>query len=197
MAIIWYADCLSRMNRHEEALQQQGRMLVLDPVSPHCYGSRAMLLCRARRYDEAIRLSQQALELAPHFVAARWWQGLAYAGKGDLPKSIECFTKAVATDPGPIFRALLGHVCGLAGDRRNALRLLEELTRMAGQRFVSPMNFAIVHAGLGDVTSTFDWIEKAYRTRAARMHEVAWVYFDWYRTDPRYSDILRRVGLPA
>jgi TolB-like protein/DNA-binding winged helix-turn-helix (wHTH) protein len=197
LTYLWYGDCLSRMNRHEEALAQTSRILALDPVSPISYTGSSMLYCRARRYDDAIRLSHQAVELAPWFVNARWWQGLAYAGKHDFSKSIECFTKAVEMDPGPVFRALLGHVRGLAGDKTAALRLVEELTLMAKQRFVSPMDFAIVHAGLGDPNSTFHWLEQAYRTRAARIHEVSWMYFDRFRADARYSDLVRRVGLPA
>ncbi|HEY3439258.1 MAG TPA: winged helix-turn-helix domain-containing protein [Paludibaculum sp.] len=195
LARIWYADCLSRMNRHDEALEESSRVQVLDPVSPYSYGSRSMLMCRARRYDEAIRLSQQALDLAPYFLNARWWQGLSYAGKGDFSKSIECFTKATAMDAGPVFRALLGHVYGLAGERSKALGIAEELAQMSKQRLVSPMNIAIVHAGLGDANSTFHWLEEAYRARAARMHEVGWMYFDRFRQDPRYPDLLRRVGL--
>jgi TolB-like protein/DNA-binding winged helix-turn-helix (wHTH) protein/Tfp pilus assembly protein PilF len=194
---IWYGDCLSRMKRHDEALAQSSRVLTLDPASPMSYGSHSMLLCRARRYDEAIRASQQALELGPYFINALWWQGTSYAGKGDLPKAIECFSKAVAVDHAPVFRALLGHAYGLAGDRSNALRILEELTQMSNQRFVSPVDFAVLYAGLRDADATFRCMEQAYRTRAARIHEIAWVYFDRFRTDPRYSDLVRRVGLRA
>ncbi len=59
------------------------------------------------------------------------------------------------------------------------------------------MDFAILHAGLGDSDKTFHWLEEAYRTRAARMHEVDWMYFDRFRADSRHTDLLRRVGLPA
>lgn len=196
LANAWYGDCLSRMNRHDEALAQASRGVALDPVSPVSSTVRSMLLCRARRYDESILASQQVLELSPFFVNARWWQGLSYVGKGDFSKSIECFAKATAIDPGPVFRALLGHAYGLAGERSKSLRLLEEITQMSSnKRFVSPMDFAIIHAGLGDANSTFEWIERAYQTRAARIHEIAWIYFDRLRSDPRHSSFMRRVGL--
>jgi tetratricopeptide (TPR) repeat protein len=192
---LWYAECLSRMGRHEEALAESDRVLTLDPVSPISISSRAMLFFRARRYDEAIRASQQALELDPQFINAFWWQGLSYAGKRDFSKAIASLTKAVSMNDGPLFRALLGHVYGRAGEKAKALGILKVLTTMSTQRYVSPMDFAVIFAGLGDVDSTFQWLENAYETRATRVHELPWMYFDSVRSDPRYSDLIRRIGL--
>ena len=192
---LWYAECLSRMGRYEEAFAESGRALTLDPVSPKSISNRAMLFFRARRYDEAIRASQQALELDPQFINAFWWQGLSYAGNRDFSKAIASLTKAVSMNDGPLFRALLGHVYGRAGERAKALGILKELTTMSTQRYVSPMDFAVIFAGLGDVDSTFQWLENAYETRATRVHELPWIYFDSVRSDPRYSDLMMRVGL--
>jgi TolB-like protein/DNA-binding winged helix-turn-helix (wHTH) protein/cytochrome c-type biogenesis protein CcmH/NrfG len=192
---LWYAECLSRMGRYEEALAESGRTLALDPVSPLSIINRAMLFFRARRYDEAIRASQQALELDPQFINAFWWQGLSYAGNRDFSKAIASLTKAVSMNDGPLFRALLGHVYGRAGEKAKALGILKELTTMSTQRYVSPMDFAVIFAGLGDVDSTFQWLENAYETRATRVHELPWMYFDSVRSDPRYSDLIKRIGL--
>jgi hypothetical protein len=97
---------------------------------------------------------------------------------------------------GPLFRALLGHVYGRAGERGKALGILEEITTMAKQRYVPPMDFAVAYAGLGDADSTFLWLEKAYQTRATRIGELPSMYFDSIRSDPRYADLSRRIGLP-
>src|SRR5678815_3723830 len=140
----WYAECLSRMGRHEEALAESGRALTLDPVSPNSINNHAMILFRAGRYDDAIRASQQALELDPQFINALWWQGLSYAGKRDFSKAIASLTKAVSMNDGPLFRALLGHVYGRAGEKAKALGILNGLTKEL--RFVSPMDFAILYA---------------------------------------------------
>jgi tetratricopeptide (TPR) repeat protein len=151
----WYAECLTRMGRYDEAIAESDRALALDPVSPGTFTVRAMLFFRARRYDEAIRDSQQALDLDPNFINAFWWQGMSYAGKHDFPKSIACLTRAVSMNDGPLFRALLGHVYGRAGERAKALGMLDEVTALARQRYVSPVDFAVVYAGLGDADSTF------------------------------------------
>jgi len=192
----WYAECLTRMGRFDQAIAESGRALALDPVSAFTLTNRGMILFRARRYDEAIRASQQALDLDPSRVNALWWLGLSYAGKRDFPNSIACLRKAVSMDDGPVFRALLGHVYGRSGERAEALGILKELATMSRQRYVSPVDFAVVYAGLGDADLTFEWMEKAYRARATRVHELGSVYFDSVRSDPRYADLMRRVGLP-
>lgn len=140
----WHAEHLTREGRFEEAIAESGHALELDPISPLSLGGRAMIFFRSRRYDEAIQSSRKALDLDPTHVTALWWEGLSYAGKGDFPKAIATLTKASSMNDGPLFRAPLGYVYGRAGDRAKALGILDELTRMAKQRFVSPMDFAIV-----------------------------------------------------
>jgi tetratricopeptide (TPR) repeat protein len=193
---LWYAEHLTRMARFDEAIAESGRALALDPVSPMSLTNRAMIFFRARRYDEAIRAGQQALDFDPRFVNALGWQGLSYAGNRDFPKAIACLTKAIGMNDGPLFRALLGHVYGRAGESAKARGILRELATMSERRFVSQMDFAVVYAGLGDADSTFLWLEKAYQTRATRISELRSMYFDSVRSDPRYADLMRRIGLP-
>jgi TolB-like protein/Flp pilus assembly protein TadD len=193
---LWYGECLARMGRYDEALAESERALALDPVSPISYTNRGMLFFRARRYDEAIQASRQALDLDPNFVNALWWQGLSYAGRRDFPNAIACLTKGSVMNDGPLFRALLGHVHGRAGDRQKALGALDELVAMSRRRFLPPMDFAVVYAGLGDADSTFHWLERAYEARAIRLHELPSMYFDSVRSDPRCASLMKRIGLP-
>ena len=196
LARLWYAEHLTRIGRFEEAIAQSDRALALDPISARSLSSRAMIAFRSRRYDEGIRFSQRALDLDPNFVNALWWEGFSYAGKNDFQKAIACLTKAVAMNNGPLFRALLGHLYGRAGDRAKALAILGELTIMANRKLVSPMDFAMVYAGMGDERLTFQWLEKAYQARATRIHEIRSMEFDQFRSDPRLADLVRLVGLP-
>ena len=75
--------------------------------------------------------------------------GLSYAGKGEFSKSIACLNRAIAMNDGPLFRALLAHVYGRAGEKAKALNILGQITAMSSQRYVSPVDFAWIHAGLG------------------------------------------------
>jgi len=190
-----YAESLTRLKRYEEAIQETARNLAWDPVSPICHVSRAMIFFRARRYDESIQASQQALDLDPSNVNALWWQGVSYAGKQDFPKSIAALTKALSMASGPLFLGYLGFVYARAGEKDKAFAILRELTMLSNQRFVSPVDFALVYAGLGDANSTFQWLEKAYQAREGRI-ELASLYYDRFYSDPRYANLARRIGLP-
>jgi len=156
-----------------------------------------MLFFRARRYDEAIGAAREALELDPSFVNAIWWQSVAYAGNHDYSASIMGLERAFSMSRGPVFRALLGHVYALVGEREKALRRLEELKALFKDGYVSPMDFAIVYSGLSDADSAFEWLEIAYRARATRLLELPSMYFDNVRSDPRYSDLMKRMGIPG
>ena len=94
------------------------------------------------------------------------------------------------------FGRFLGHVYGLAGERDRALASLEELLTLSKEKYVSPMDFAVVYAGLGDADSTFQLLENAYHARATRLLELSSMYFDAVRSDPRFADLMQRVGLP-
>ncbi len=193
----WCAECLTRMKRYEEAVAESARAVALDPVSPHALSNRAMIFFRARRYDEAIRASQQALDLDPGFINAFWWQGVSYAGKGDFSNSIACLSRGIAMTDGPVFRVLLAHVYGRAGETAKAVKILDQITAMSNQRYVPPASFAMVYAGLGDADSTFYWLEKAYETRDLGIIQLPSMHFDRVRSDPRYEGLRKRIGLPA
>jgi TolB-like protein/DNA-binding winged helix-turn-helix (wHTH) protein len=194
-----YADCLSRMERHDDALAEAELGRQLNPLAPMSHGFHAMILFRSRRFDDALDAARQSLELDPVFVNALWWQGMSYAGKRDYSAAISCLTKAIGIDDNPLFRALRGNVYGLAGDRSKAIQVIEEHTQeeASRRRYISPMDFAILHAGLGDSDLAFRRLEEAYQGRSLRIHELTFMYFDRIRSDARYLEFARRVGLPA
>ncbi len=111
-----YAGCLSRMERHSEVLAELELGRRLDSVSPTSNGFRAMVLFRARRFDDAIGAARQALDLEPVFVNALWWQGMSYAGK--LHRSDRLPDEGRPDKPTIHCSALSGgHFYGLAGER--------------------------------------------------------------------------------
>jgi tetratricopeptide (TPR) repeat protein len=153
-----------------------------------------MIFFRARRYDESIQASQRALEFDPSSVNALWWQGVSYVGKRDFSKGLAALTKALSMSDAPLFRGYLGYVYGEAGEKDKVLGILQELTKLSRQGFVSPVNFALIYTGLGDADSTFAWLEKAYQAHETRI-ELPSLYYE-FRSDPRYADLMRRVSLP-
>jgi hypothetical protein len=94
-----------------------------------------------------------------------------------------------------MFRAALGHAHALAGDQTRARAILQELTAPSRKQYVAAANIALVHVGLGDRESAFQWLERAYREDKASIHMLTWPYFDSLRSDPRCRELLRRVGL--
>ena len=195
MAHALYADYLSKMRRHEEAIAEAMQARKLDPISVHTNVVLGMTLYRARRYDEAMEACQKALELDPNHPYALWFQALAHEQKRQLPEAIANLKKAVSLSDAPLFRALLANGYALAGERTKALSVLDELKTLSKQRYVSPLDFAVVYTGLGDRDSAFQWLEKAYQERTMRIQELPEPLFDSLRSDPRFRDLMRRIGL--
>lgn len=193
---LWLAETLSRMERYHDSLEESERAVSLDPVSAISHNNRAMLLWRARRWDEAIQQAQVALDLDPSHVNALWWQGLAYAGKGDYPRALASLSKGFEASGAPALLASLGYANGVAGEAELARSILARLEDVARKRNVSASNFAVVHAGLGDADAVFLWFEKAYAARDGRVHQLGTPIFDRFRDDPRYLDLKMRTGLP-
>ena len=122
---------------------------------------------------------------------------LSLEQKGDLAGAIQALEKAVSVSRGPHYRALLGRAYSLAGQRDRGLSILEELTALAGQGYVSPFDMAMVHLGLDDRASLFRWLEEAFQQRVWRIIELNMPIFDGLRTDVRLQSLVRRIGLDS
>jgi len=190
------ADYMSIQERHDEAIAEFKLALELDPISCMYIGFFGLILYRARRFDEAIAQCHKALEINPNYANALWFLALSLEQKGQLAESIEKFEKAFSLGAGPPCRALLGRAYALAGERAKAESILEELKTLSHQQYISPFDIAVVYAGLGDLTSTFQLLEQAYQQRVFRIIELTFPMFDNLRPDPRWQDLVRRIGLP-
>jgi TolB-like protein/Flp pilus assembly protein TadD len=190
------ADYMSIRARHEEAIEEFSRVLELDPISRMYLGHFGLILYRARRYDESIAQCLKALDVDPNYANALRFMALSLEQKGELSQSIAKLEKAAGLSNGWHYRALLARAYALAGERRKALDILDELTALPQRSYVSPFDLAVVYAGLGDLTSTFHWLEEAYQQRVFRIIELTMPMFDSLRSDPRWQDLVRRIGLP-
>jgi TolB-like protein/Flp pilus assembly protein TadD len=190
-----YADFLSIRGRHTEAIAAYARVLELDPISRVNLGHFGLILHRARRYDESIAQCQKALSIDPHYANALWFMALSLEQIGNLSGAIENLEQVVNLTRGSHFRALLGRAYAIAGERGKAIAILEELRNLSRQRYVSPFDIAVIHAGLGDRDAAFECLEEAYRQRVFRIIELTFPMFDDLRSDQRWVDLVQRVGL--
>lgn len=158
----------------------------------------AQQLYFARRFDEAIEQCRKTLEMDPSFSLTHSLLGRLYLAKGMYREALPEIEKYAELNRGsPLALMALAYAHGRSGERSEALRLLNELSALSKQRYVSSYYFAVAYAGLGENDQAFAWLEKAYDERSGflpllKVNPI----WDPLRSDPRFVDLLRRVGLP-
>ena len=148
-------------------------------------------------YDKAIEQWQETLELDPTVFPAWHGLGFAYRAAGNSEKSIESLQKcAELTQRWPGAIAQLAATYAAGGQRARALELLEELQRRANGEEVGSIFFAWAYIGLGDYERAFDMLTRAYEERSGWLiYAKVWSFYDPLRSDPRFTELLRKVGL--
>ena len=171
----------------------------IDPASPAVSHVLAVQLYLSRRFDQAVQQCHKTLEMNPHYAVAYAMLGQAYASKGSPREALPDLDKYLELSRGGAAAlALLGYAHARLGERNEALRILEEIRAVSQQSFVTAFFFALVYAGLEDKDQAFIWLEKACEERFNRLAylkvEALW---DPLRSDPRFTKLLRHVGIPA
>jgi serine/threonine-protein kinase len=195
---VFYPLYLSSLGRSEEAVAVAKRALDIDPASPAVSHVLAVQLYLSRQFDQAVQQSHKTLEMDPHYAVAYAMLGQAYASKGCYREAVPDLDKYLELSRGGAAAlALLGYAHARLGERNQALRILDELGVVSKRIFVTAFFFALVYAGLEDKDQAFMWLEKACEERFNRLAylkvEALW---DPLRSDPRFADLLRRVGIP-
>jgi tetratricopeptide (TPR) repeat protein len=195
-AYYWYGEYLMTMGRVDESIAMVAIAHAMDPLSSVLSAAFSMLLYLARRYDEAFELLRDALDLdAGHFLL-HLRLGLLYLQKG-LPGDAIGEMQTAVTLSGNSTEALTGLAQAYAGAGMEAemQAVVDDLTRQAERRYVSPYNMARVHAAAGNAERTFLWLEQAVEERNPDLIELrSEPVFDRIRPDVRFVDLLRRVG---
>jgi serine/threonine-protein kinase len=193
-----YAVFLARtLGRFDEGIAMANRALQLDSLSVDVHSHVAAVFYSARQPDRAAaEANKQMHELDRNSFLAHRYLGLAYLFKGQNEQAIAELQKTV--DPQSGFGLdLLGCAYGVAGRKSEALKTLAELQALAGRKYIPPHSFAYIYAGLGDKERAFEWLEKGYTERDDTLTKLKTdPLFDSLRSDPRYTDLMRRVGLP-
>ena len=179
-----------------EAVAEVEKAASLDPTPSLSIGADlAEELLVAHRFDEAIKQSRKTMTLDPFFASAHYVLGQAFVQKHNYTEGIAELQKAIELSPGSTaFTANLAYAYAVSGRRDEAARILNDLKNQSPQSFSNAPEIAMVYVGLDDKDQAMAWLERAYAERFS-----PWVLmrpcFDPLRPDPRFQDLLRRVGL--
>ena len=196
----WYGGYLAVMGRSDEAIAERKRAVELEPLSPIINFELGLAFYYARDYDHAIEQFQKMLELDQNFPAAHNFLPAAYEQKGMYNEALAEFKKAIPLTRGSewtLSKAGLGYLYAVTGKKSEARTVLNELKQASKQEYVSGASIAFIYAGLGEKDQAFAWLNKGFEQRSFQMQ---WVNLDprWdsLRSDPRFQDLMRRMGFP-
>ena len=188
------------MRRHEEAIIEVRRARDLDPLSLVLNAFLGLMLIMVRQYDPAVDASRKAIELEPHNPFGHWILARCLDARGELRQALEEAELAAKFSGGSLpFSAHLGYANARIGDRVKACEVRDRLKELSETTYVSPYHFALICTGLGEKDSAFEWLERAFDERTTRLPSELQCdpAFDGLRADPRFSDLVERIGLPA
>ena len=202
LARIWYAQYLYAMRRFAEAVTQVQVAQQLDPGSTYVSTRAGAAYFLAGRVEEAMASWQKVLELDPGYPDASIELARSYVARGLHQNAISALERALTfTEREPLVLGALAHAHARAGRRAEALKLVSELKRREARvgpedRNIPRFSFIWAYAGLGEKELAFAWLEKAYQERRDLMVLLNIDPFvDPLRSDPRFQDLVRRVGL--
>jgi tetratricopeptide (TPR) repeat protein len=197
-----YAECLITRARFDESIAEGERAQELDPLSPLGLGALGYVYLATRRYDQSIAQYEKALDLDQNAAWIRAELAWAYAARRMYPQALAEYDKIAEQDKtvtagNQLVASGLGWVYAASGRRRDALRIAKEFGDLSLHAYVDFYQVAAIYAGLADKDEAFRLLEKGYEEHSASMPYLAVDPF-WYgmRSDPRYTDLLRRMGLP-
>ena len=196
-AHFWYSEFLMTQGRSNEAFKEMNLALELDPVSLIINSSLGLLYLYTRQPEKAVEQLLKTLEMGPNFAHAHGLLGLAYAKLNKFPEAIVEGKKAVELSGSSLFlMSNLGWIYAQAGKDDEAKRIIEELKDLSNKHSVPSFSTAFIYVGLNENDKAFEWLEIAYEER---YEMLVWIkvspLLDPIRTDPRFSELLEKIGL--
>jgi len=194
----WYAILLQNLGRTKDALPEIEKALALDPASPQINANHASILIDMHRYDDAVAELSRLIATNPEFPPNYGFRAAAYWHLGNQDAFVANEVMAMKKNGRRPERA----EAFIAGYRKAKLKgactaLIEVLKSDSQREYVSPYEIARYYALMDDRDHTFEWLEKAYAERAGRMEYIKTEdVLEPFHSDPRYLDLLKRMGLP-
>ncbi len=188
----WYAEFLTWQGRFDEAFAESERARQLDPLSLIIASDNAAILYYSRQYDRAIAKCRAVLEMEPNFPRAHLVVA-AYVEKGQFEDALADLDK---WEDGPWKWSWRAYVFGRHGQQAQARHDLERLKQLYHQQHTGPDPLIWAYVGMGDRDKAFAWLEKAYADHSNSLITLRVdPAYDPLRSDPRFQDLIRRVGL--
>lgn len=195
----WYGNHLMRMGRFDEGIEQLKRAQQLDPLSLIINQSIGWGYYLSRQYDKAVKQYLKVIDMDESFYFTHVELGLVYLQQKRYEEAIDEIKKSLALigEKPPIIYSMLGYAYAVANQITEAKTVLNQLLEDSKKIHISPVLFAILYSGLGDIEQGFYWLEKACENRdeyliRMRVDPV----IDTLRTYPRFSELMKQVGLP-
>ncbi|HBE83448.1 MAG TPA: hypothetical protein DDW24_11775 [Blastocatellia bacterium] len=194
----WYSILLKNQGRYDEAAKIIMRAGELDPLSPSIGVNISMIYQVQGDHDASIRKSLKVVELDPNYGRGYEYLGLSYLKVGRKDEAVRALEKAVElTNRQNVVLSELGFVYGAVGKRAEAMAVAKELEDKYARKIAAGHEVAAVYSGLGDKDKAFEWLEKDFQNRDSRLNTFRWeLQFEPLRDDPRFKDLLKRMGLP-
>ena len=194
----WYSVLLKELGRNDEAAAMIKRAHELDPLSSVIAVNVSRMYQLQKNHDASIENSLKIIELDPNFGPAYEYLALSYLKRGRNAEAIAAAEKAVElTNRSSITLGDLGYVYALAGKRHEAIDTIKELEEKYTRKEAIGQYIAAVYVGLDDKDKAFEWLEKDFQVRNGKLAEIKWqLQFESLRDDPRFKDLINRMGLP-
>jgi tetratricopeptide (TPR) repeat protein len=192
----WYAWHLSLLGRNSEAIVEMKKAENMDPLSLIINADLAELLAIAHLPDESIAQSRKTIEMDSNFALAHNQLAQAYLEKNMYAEAISELQKAMDLSGGsPTFIANMARAYAASNRRAEALTLLNALKKSSVPGYSHASEIAIIYTALGDKNGAMKWLEKGYEERF-NPGVLLRPGFDPLRSDPRFQELIRRIGLP-
>ncbi len=193
----WYAWHLGLLGRYDQAIAEMRKAENLDPLSLIINADLAELLGLAHSYDESIRQSLKTIEMDPNFALAHNHLAQVYLQKHMYDEAVAELQIAVKlSGDSPTCVANLARAYVASGKRSEAVKLLGDLKKRSNPGYSNAAEIAMIYVSLGDVDQAMTWLEKGYEERF-NPGVLLRPGFDPLRSDPRFQNLLHRVGLPG
>jgi len=196
-----YSQCLAMRRHFDQSIAEGKQAQQLDPLSPDILANLGFTQIMMQHYDESIAQFRKVLDLKSNVPVVQAFTAVAFAMKGMHHQALAEYDqisdqdKAVSPET-QLIADTLGWIYAVSGRRADALKIAVEFRQLSTHAYVDFYQLATIYAGLGEKDEAFRLLEKGYREHSGAMTYLAVDPF-WYglRSDPRYADLLRRMGL--